>query len=345
MESVQSRLATKQQAETAVNRELAVLQRTLRQIDERIKQLRKHQKVLSQQLREQQSEIDGSKRAMQKISRRVEKRLVALYKEGEAGLLKILFSTDSPTELVQQYQYLTRVLEADKVLIREYRQALQQHQVQLTAYQELKIQWQNLMDQEQQERQTVKQGERLQAKILSQVRSEKGRFKRELANLREKSGRLQQLIKKLEAEAKQARSRKQAEGTGFGAGKSRLNWPVKGKVVIGFGTQKDPQLGTIYESNGIEIATNEGQPMHAVAAGQVVYADWFKGYGNLIILSHPGGYHTLYAQAARLARKIGETVKAGDLVAYSGLEGRDSIYFEIRYNGSPVDPLKWLRRR
>ncbi len=345
MENVQTEIGEKKQSETAINRELAVLKRTLKKIDLRISDLRKQQQQLTRQVNQQQKEIDAGQYSMHKISRRVEKRLVALYKEGDSGLLKILFSTDSPTELVQQYQYLTRVLEADKELIDEYWQALRQQQAQLFALQQLKEQQQKLLDQEQQERQTAKQGARLQTKILSKVRSDKGRYQRELSSLREKSGRLKQLIEKLEVEAKRTRSAPPAEGSGFGAGKGKLNWPVKGNVLIGFGTQKDAQLGTIYESNGVEIAVADGQPMNAVAAGKVVYADWFKGYGNLIILSHPGGYHTLYAQAARLEREIGDSVKAGDLVAYSGLAGRDSIYFEVRYNGAPVDPLKWLRRR
>ena len=115
--------------------------------------------------------------------------------------------------------------------------------------------------------------------------------------------------------------------------------------MIGFGQQKDAKLGTYYESNGIEIATPPGSPIHAVAAGKIVFADYFKGYGNLFILSHPGGYHTLYAQTDKMRKKLGDQVSAGDLLGHSGLAGRDSIYFEIRSKGSPVNPLSWLKRR
>ncbi len=124
-----------------------------------------------------------------------------------------------------------------------------------------------------------------------------------------------------------------------------MRWPLTGRVIIGFGTQKDRKLGTYYESNGIEIAAKPGTPIKAVAAGTIVFADYFKGYGNLYILSHPGGYHTLYAQTDRMQKRVGENVAAGTLLGYSGLAGRDSVYFEIRSNGSPVNPLSWLSKR
>lgn len=346
IENIQIDLAKNRQAETSLSRELAVLERTLQNIDRRIAQLDKEQQEVAGRINAQQARIDAGKRSLRRVSRRVEKRLVALYKEGEVGPLRILFSTDSPTELVQQYQYLTRVLDADNALIGEYRQALQEQQEQLTELQRLKTAQRELLDKKQQERRSAARGQRLQAKVLKQVRADKGRITAELAGLQEKSRRLQALVKKLERAPESAAAAIPVPpgGVEFKSGKGRLAWPVDGEVLIGFGTQKDSQLGTIYESNGIEISAADGQPMRAVANGTVVFADWFKGYGNLLILSHAGGYHTLYAQAARLEYAIGESVQAGDRVGYSGLAGRDSIYFEIRHNGAPVNPLKWLKR-
>ncbi|MCK4690933.1 MAG: peptidoglycan DD-metalloendopeptidase family protein, partial [Desulfuromonadales bacterium] len=157
-----------------------------------------------------------------------------------------------------------------------------------------------------------------------------------------KAKRLQSLVTELHEQPATA----PANGSGsFSAGKGKLAWPVNGEVLISFGTQKDSALGTYYESNGIEINVALGSPIHAVADGRVVFADWFKGYGNLLIMSHQGGFHTLYAQAARLGRSVGEQLVAGDVLGQSGLGGRDAMYFEVRHNGSPVNPLHWLQRR
>ncbi len=347
IDNIQNDLTEKRQSETELTRELALLNGTLKKIDRRIGQLRKEQQQLDRKMQKQQKKIAAGERSLRQVARRVEKRLVALYKEGEVGPLRILFSTESPTELVQQYQYLTRVLEADKELIGEYREALLEQEKELQALQQFKNEKQQLLDAEQQQRRYAAEGKKLQAKVLRQVRTEQGRIKQELTDLQEKAGRLKALVNKLEAapEPPPEAMPLPSGGIDFKTGKGQLPWPVGGEVLIGFGTQKDANLGTIYESNGIEVAAPSGQSMRAVANGRVVFADWFKGYGNLMILSHPGGYHSLYAQAARLERAIGEVVQAGDTVGVSGLSGRDSIYFEIRYNGTPLNPLQWLKRR
>ncbi len=184
----------------------------------------------------------------------------------------------------------------------------------------------------------------MQTRLLKQARTDKNKLSAELAQLKEKAARLKALISRLETEEPPDSTSSPVTGS-FAGGRGTLGWPLKGEVVIGFGTQKDDNLGTYFESNGIEIAARPGSPIRAVASGKVVFADYFKGYGNLFILSHPGGYHTLYAQTDRMQKKLGDQISAGDLLGYSGLAGRGSIYFEIRSKGSPVNPLGWLERQ
>ncbi len=342
IELARSDLAANKQTEVKLARELTLLRQTLKRIDQRIKKLKSEQRQLQRQTEELQKVIQKGKRSIRLTGKRLEKRLVALYKEGEIGPLKILFSAESPSELVQQIQYLTRILHYDRELLDEYRLALVTQQTQLAALKKLQEKQQQLLVKEKRQRQDAKAGRKMQARLLKHVRRDKKRLGQELAELKEKASRLQRLIAKLE----QSQSQPPPVGvSGFSFEKGKLLWPVAGKVLIGFGTQNDPDVGTLYESNGLEISTRNKEPIVAVAAGRVAFAAWFKGYGNLLILSHPGGYHTLYAQAAKLERSIGEQVNAGELVGYSGLRGRESIYFEIRRNGAPVDPAKWLKRR
>ena len=126
-----------------------------------------------------------------------------------------------------------------------------------------------------------------------------------------------------------------------------LDWPVRGKVVLEFGMQKHPRFGTTTMSNGIEIAADEGSNVQAVFGGQVVFAEWFKGYGKSIILLHPGGYYTLYAHNQDLLVQRGETVQKGQVIAHVGSTGSltgAGLYFEIRDKKQAVNPTGWLKR-
>ena len=342
IDQAENKLQLKKQSELNLSRELALIRRTLKVVDGQIRSLKKELAKTQGEVARQQSALADSRRKADKVLSRLKKRLVALYKEGDVGPLKILFSADSMTEMVQQYHYLSRVLKHDKELLAEYRKAIEDQQQQLNKLNEIQKKEATALKEVEQQRKVSAQGKRLQTRLLNKARAEKKKLTNELAQLKVNAARLKKLIARLE------RPVTSTPGIGagsFAVGRGKLVWPVNGRVVIGFGKQQDKKLGTYYESNGIEIATPPGSSVHAVAAGKVVFADYFKGYGNLFILSHPGGYHTLYAQLDKLVKKLGDKVAAGELLGKSGLAGRDSIYFEIRSKGSPVNPLAWLKRR
>jgi len=96
---------------------------------------------------------------------------------------------------------------------------------------------------------------------------------------------------------------------------------------------------------GLFIAARDGQEVRAVAPGRVVFADWLRGFGNLIILDHRGGYMSLYGNNDSLYREVGDEVKVGDPIAAVGATGGNSqtgLYFELRFQGKPFDPLSWV---
>ncbi|MBI5781338.1 MAG: peptidoglycan DD-metalloendopeptidase family protein [Rhodocyclales bacterium] len=132
-----------------------------------------------------------------------------------------------------------------------------------------------------------------------------------------------------------------AAGAPLSGLRGRLGWPVQGSVQGRFGASR-PEGGTW---RGVFIAAGAGQPVRAVADGMVAYADWLRGYGNLIILDHGGGYLTVYANADTLLREPQQRVQAGEMIATTGTSGnmgRSGLYFEIRHNGEPLDPLRWI---
>lgn len=123
------------------------------------------------------------------------------------------------------------------------------------------------------------------------------------------------------------------------SGSGELSWPVSGTVTSAFGSR----WGRPHE--GIDIAVGTGTPVHAAAAGTVIYAGWMEGYGNLVVIDHGNGLSTAYAHNSSLATSVGQQVAAGQVVAHSGSTGHSTgphVHFEVRVNGSPVDPLGYL---
>jgi septal ring factor EnvC (AmiA/AmiB activator) len=152
------------------------------------------------------------------------------------------------------------------------------------------------------------------------------------------------MIKRLEKE----RLSRSIVGRGFRALKGRLPWPVNGKVLVPFGKYKDPQFNIPVFKNGIEIKAKKGAIARAIAGGKVVFANWFKGYGQLLIISHGGGYHSLYGNLSEIFHKTGDIIKRGTAIGKigeSGLLNVPTLYFEIRHKGKPLDPLQWLRKK
>jgi septal ring factor EnvC (AmiA/AmiB activator) len=122
-----------------------------------------------------------------------------------------------------------------------------------------------------------------------------------------------------------------------------MNLPLAGSVLAGFhGTLPDG-----HQSQGLLIAGSAGAPVHAVRDGRVAYADWLKGYGLLLILDHGGGWMSLYAFNDSLLKNTGEEVRAGEAISTVGSSGgqvRPALYFELRRDGQPADPVMWLRK-
>lgn len=132
-----------------------------------------------------------------------------------------------------------------------------------------------------------------------------------------------------------------AAGKAFRSLQGRMKLPVAGEIAGRFGAARNE--GTTWK--GLFIRTAPGQPVRAVADGQVVYADWLRGFGNAVIVDHGGNYMTVYTGLGNVARSAGQTVHAGDSLGSSGTldSGESGLYFEIRHMGRPVNPLSWAR--
>jgi septal ring factor EnvC (AmiA/AmiB activator) len=203
----------------------------------------------------------------------------------------------------------------------------------------------------------LKENQLAKNREIAQSRSERENILAKLLNELEKQGleleALQQqeletknLLEKLtEEQAREDHGRVAffADIPPFNSLKGKLDWPIKGKLLTRFGSRKQ---GGKLKWQGVIINAETGVDVKAVSGGQVVFADWFRNLGLLIIIDHGDGYMSLYGYNQSLLKKIGDWVLPGEIIALAGDSGgqlRSGVYFEIRNNGSPVNPAKWCR--
>jgi len=123
--------------------------------------------------------------------------------------------------------------------------------------------------------------------------------------------------------------------------KGKLRLPVTGELANRFGS---PREDSTMSWRGLYIRAPQGREIHAVAAGRVVYSDWLRGFGNLLIVDHGSGYMSLYGNAESLFARVGDVVKGGVVIASVGNSGGNAepgLYFELRYQSKPFDPMTW----
>lgn len=133
-----------------------------------------------------------------------------------------------------------------------------------------------------------------------------------------------------------------------GSLRGHLEWPLQGEIISRFGRERNARFNTYIINNGIQIRPRRGDEIRVVYDGEVVFADYFRGYGKLIIVQHAGNFHSLYGHCDRLLFAKGEQVSRGQVIALAGSSGSVSeknLYFELRIDLQPENPLQWLRKR
>jgi len=194
---------------------------------------------------------------------------------------------------------------------------------------------------------TIQAEQKKKRRLVARIHDEQVMHERTIAELEKSSANVENLVRRLlQEQEKFARIRE--AGDGLTEVKGALHWPSDGKVVAFFGHQKHPKFDAFLQRKGIDIKANQGSVIWSAFDGVVVFADWLKGYGSLLILDHGLGDISLYAHASSLLVNVGDRVTAGQpvgAVGDTGLTGDSMLYFEVRAGGKAVDPMKWLSAR
>lgn len=277
------------------------------------------------------------------------RRVRDLYKRGALGDTQILLAAESFADLINRYRYLYLVALHDRLLVsqvEELKGVLQEK------YDQLQRDVQGLRqvrDDKVREIQDLYFLEQERRRRLSSVRGLRTTTERRLGQLTRDEEELNGLIERLEREREAAEALAASaptRGTVTEEDRGRLDWPLTGRVIYTFGQQRNPD-GTVILRNGIGIAAEEGTPVKAVAGGTVFFAQPYLGYGPSVILSHGGGYYSLYLHLSEILVAEGQTVILGQQIGRVGgsvtPEG-PHLEFQIRVNSRAVDPQPWLRR-
>jgi len=278
---------------------------------------------------------------------RLGNRLVDLYEGSEPSALEVVFGSKSVTDLIDQAQMVESLGAQDTSIAaqvgsaKERVKAQREHTKRFRALVAAELrtiavrtnQVRALRDRLLASKNQLAAARANKRESLQNVRETKAEFLHEAAGLQAASASLAAQIRSAQARASfSAPSDTTPSAAGF-------IWPVNGPVTSGFGMR----WGRMHE--GIDIGVGYGTPIHAAAAGRVVYAGWMSGYGNLVAIDHGRGISTAYGHQSSIAVSVGEVVAQGQTIGFVGCTGHcfgPHLHFEVRINGSPVDPLGYL---
>ncbi len=301
-------------------------ERELSTLDRSIGQLQQQQLQLQQQLVGQQEML--------------KELLNTQYRQGKNNKLASLLSGEDSTELDRMSVYAERLSKAranalDELAATTTELQLKQHQLSQHRQQQ-----QTLLSQLKTEKSKLETEQRQRKKT---VRNIKGQLKSDTLYLSELKTNEKRLVKEIAKAKAASEAARRVPMDGLAKHKGKLPWPVKGTVLHHFGS---PQQGEL-RWKGMVISKPTGSQVKAVYPGKIVFADWLRGYGLMLVIDHGKGDMSFYGYNQTLLKKVGDTVQANDAIALvgdSGGQDQSALYFEIRRKGSATNPTGWLTR-
>ena len=299
------------------------------------------------------SRLSQTKQELGEIERRLgvretgmKGRMRKMYKLGRRGPLEILLSSDSFTQGLRRARYLVRVAEQDRrdrdAIISDRRRVSRVANLQGIQYTHQKELLKAKVTAEQRLEKMVTRRERELQRIRTDVSDATQSIQQMAEEMAASSERIAEIIKEI-----QARQRLTSlPDFDFPAHRGFLPRPVAGRVLLGFGNVRDPELGTSTFNRGIKIDAAQGVDVIAVAPGEVVLVDWFPGYGQFVLLRHQEGFYSLYGHLSAVMVEKGQILAQGGVLGAVGstgrIDGRPQLHFEVMEGEVPRDPSVWL---
>lgn len=378
IESLTKELGKTKEAHADAADALKESEKAISETNRKLYELQQEQKKHSETLQALQTQKAGIENTIEGQKNQLSKQIYQQYLHGQQNYLQIILQEKDPSALSRQLQYFSYIAKARENLI----QSMQSNLSQVTKLNEQTVDALedvvNLKNKQQSERKNLETQKQAHSKVVEKLSSQISAQRNEIEKLKRDEKSLSQLVERLarapkptpqkptqaskpastshesstnkpepEARPQQPLATNESlpsnafDGGNFESLKGKLNLPVRGEVTNKFGNSRQ-DTGLTWK--GLFIKSTEGNEVKSVANGRVVFADWMRGFGNLIIVDHGGGYMSLYGNNQALLRKMGDTVKGGDTIASVGNSGGNDtsgLYYELRSHSKPLDPMSW----
>jgi len=360
IDALQKDLESKVGAKADASDALKTSERAISDINYRLRSLSTQQQDASATLANLEQQKENRKQRIGTEQLLLGKLLYQHYLSGQQDQFKILLNQENPNQAARQLRYYTYLARARNEMLENLRDNLAKLQLLTQATESKQAELAQIRAEQDQQKQQLVLQQQEKKKVVAQLAQQIGRQRTELTQLQRNEKHLTQLIERL---AKQQQARKKSEraprrnahaptpeqpspSQSYALAqpqKGKLPLPVRGELVGRFGS---PRQDSGAPWHGLFIRTAAGQEVHTIADGRVVFADWLRGFGNLIIIDHGKGYMSLYGNNESLFKHAGENVRNGDVIASTGNSGgnpESGLYFELRFQSRPFDPLTWCR--
>ncbi|MDP1871106.1 MAG: peptidoglycan DD-metalloendopeptidase family protein [Gallionella sp.] len=323
------------------NRRLAQLSEQKRDADRKLG-------VLETQRQQLEQHITGQQVLLEKL-------LYQQYLGGKHDYLKLMLDNQDPNKVARDLQYFQYIARNRASWLDSLRRDLKELDDVRTAVHTQSETLTNLRTEQATQKEKLRQDQRDRQLVLGQISKQLLQQRKEISRLQHDENRLANLVSKIAQMLAKPKTKSlfhntnipdsRFDGKPFEELMGKLALPVKGEITNQFGATR-PDSTVIWK--GLFISTAHGQPVRSIAAGRVVFADWLRGFGNLLIIDHGNAYMSLYGNNETLYKQVGDEIHGGDAISTVGNSGGNAdsgLYFELRHESRPLDPAKWLAKK
>ena len=347
LEALQKKLAGSEETRNEAADALRESEHAISEANRKLHDLGAQQRAVDTQLADLGQQTQRTSTDIAQRQAQLARLLYQQYVGIQPDAFKLLLSGENPNAVARELYYLSYLSRAHAEIIGDLRASLARLERLSQTTRQRSDELAAIRAEQRTQRAQLEAEQRKRKQVLLRVSQQVEKQRREISTLKRNEERLSRLVEQLGHLLESAPLRNErlpdasTNGKPFAQLKGRLSLPVRGELRNRFGSPREGSLSW----KGLFIAAPSGQDVKAIAAGRVVFADWLRGFGNLLIIDHGGGYMSLYANNESLLKQVGDTVRGGESVAQVGDSGGNAdsgLYFELRYRGKAFDPLDWV---
>ena len=347
LKALREKIVQQEKAISRVGEKESAVLKNLQKIRSQLKLKKRELEILKLKFKNNRKKISSLEPRLKKAEQKIKShkktlglRLRSIYKEGPMFPLRVAFSSNNVTDLMQRLKYKDLIAQQDSQLLQEYLTKLEQIKKDRSSLYKVRAKLVNLKKNTVSKKREIEKTKKEKSVYLKKIKRKKNLSVKVRKELLAASNNLNELIDKLLIKLVSG------EGLDISDKKGRLKLPLKGRILNKFGRKRVKEYESYIVYNGINVRAPNGTPVKAVFNGKVLYTGELEGYGNLVIVGHGKEYHSLYGHLDSINVAVNKVVRTGDVIALSGdsgsLEG-ETLYFELRKNGKPIEPVRWFR--